>query len=355
MGISYPYSGVNFLGFGENGNFYSNDNIAFDIAENSNPTYYFFKDFILNEGHTLTVNYPCRGLYIYVHGTAIINGTISMTNKGIYSPPTNEYENGYTPLGMYNVILSSGEYKPITLPGSGNLCAGQTYTTHIRVPDDGGCGGGGIGFPRSVTYTGMYGGTVYPGNGGMAGVFSSGSGGGGLIVYGLASSGNDAGSVQASGGAGVAYGGAGGAGKWVHDDKWTGYVCVPGVGSPTYTYNDSNSSSSNYRILYNNANAGVLYFVANKLICGENSLFDSIGHDGSDHTYKIHTIYGPPTYSGSGGTGGGSITVLYRTLIGTINVDVHGGAAGKYKTTNNTLYSPNISAPSGSKRIYNIS
>jgi hypothetical protein len=42
----------------------------------------------INSGDTVTVDQPCRGLFIYVTGNCTINGTLSMNQRGAYANPT---------------------------------------------------------------------------------------------------------------------------------------------------------------------------------------------------------------------------------------------------------------------------
>ena len=42
----------------------------------------------INGGDTVTVDQPCRGLFIYVQGNCTINGTLSMNHRGAFANPT---------------------------------------------------------------------------------------------------------------------------------------------------------------------------------------------------------------------------------------------------------------------------
>lgn len=358
MRISTPKS-INhssIFGYGENGNFFSNDNVELPVADNDDPTYYFFDNFTLNEGHTLTTTRPCRGLYIYVANKAIVNGTISMTNRGIYSPPEGIYENGYIPHNMEYVVTTEGP-KYMGLPGLGKL-AGSDISGQIN----GGCGGGGVTYLHS---DGSIKNTKGNGKGGIAGVFSGGAGAGGSAT-------THDGSTPVTSHTGVArkittgvgsttvigtthssinggdYGGAGGMGAQIGrgvTTYWWYAFGGNGAGNPSYDHSYWSYPYSGTRLVYvykkyTTATPAPLYFIANYLEVGSNNLFTCAGTRGSNAFYgsqggrTVISLYG-------GGSGGGSLTILYNRLSGIINSNTRGG-----------LLKSNTYSPSGASRIY---
>jgi hypothetical protein len=49
-----------------------------------------YRDLVIDEGVTITTEYPCKGLYIYCDGDCVINGTLSMTARGAKFDPQGE-------------------------------------------------------------------------------------------------------------------------------------------------------------------------------------------------------------------------------------------------------------------------
>ena len=47
-----------------------------------------YRDLVIDEGVTITTEYPCKGLYIYCDGDCVINGTLSMTARGAKFDPS---------------------------------------------------------------------------------------------------------------------------------------------------------------------------------------------------------------------------------------------------------------------------
>ena len=211
-----------------------------------------YSSLYVSTGHTITVDQPCRGLFIYVSGDLTVNGTISMTAKGGFSDPTasggsdsNAVPTDGLVLGLFD-SSGIGGTDTFTNDGTGfngagsavrtaianqdNLAGDGTKYRIIRVGATGGAGGvsGGGGQDPGDYGTdgatgaaamssggggGGRGGGFNPGpwspptgaqggDGGSAGCFGGGSGGGAAATR------NTSGS--ASGGNGVDYGGAGG-------------------------------------------------------------------------------------------------------------------------------------------------
>ena len=177
----------------------------------------------INSGDTVTVDQPCRGLFIYVQDDCTINGTLSMTAKGGLSNPTTSGGSDNNTVGTNGLrlgLVTSGGTQSLTndgteFNGSGtgvrtvianqsNISSNGTIFAISREGATGGAsqvgpssgwgggsgaagsngttgaatistGGGGSGARWSGGYTGV----STSGAGGTGGCFSSGAGGGG--------------------------------------------------------------------------------------------------------------------------------------------------------------------------------
>lgn len=312
MRISQPISN-NGLYFGDKnlGNFETKGDITLPL-EYGDYGYFFFENFVVNEGHTVTFSNCGRGFYIYVYGDAVINGTISVVDLGFPCDPNTEpeYENGYTPLGMENVTYLDPvdnliKFETIKLPGYSDLAPKDT---DAKVP--GGCGGGRT--TKTSSYT-----PSYKGDGGCASVFSGGSGAA-MGWRPLSSLGGNSNSQYLDHYHAPAkdYGHDGG--KPVNMGMSYSGSPAGGCGHPTWQLYVQDGARR-YRTI-GNYTPGVLYLVCrNKLKLGAKHLFDAHGHDG------ISGSTAPQAYITSGASGGGSITILYSDLEGTVNYNVKGG------------------------------
>lgn len=333
MRLSSPkYYSPNFFGNAAHGTFESKDAITYlDVPDDQGPTYYFFKNFIIHENHIVTTTKPSRGLYIYVLDTAIINGTLSMTSRGIYSPLVDEYANGYIPIGLGDVLMNTGRrsFGLGTSLAAGGVTTSATAYKSGGVGVDGGCGGGGCGGTR-YSYLG--------GKGGCAGLFGGGAGGSGSAYD--SAGGHD----QCAGGIVGAdaqdYAGRGGY-KRASVCSVT-YTHASGAGNPGYAYKTVNingtSSTGFYAHDSYTGTGGILYVIANKFSIFDKGLLQSVGL-----TVTGTTI--PASGSGvayGGGSGGGGVTVLYKHNL--VKNDI-----SKFISNNG-----GINAGAGDKRIFQI-
>lgn len=316
MRLSYPYStqSNNFFGFREHGNFESQQTLTKFDTSDGQQCYKFFKNFTLHDGHTLTTTDPCRGLYIYVDGNAYIGGTISMTNRGIYSPPTGEYANGYTPLGMQNLVLIDSTRVSPKLPGS------------LAIPtasgSNGGCGGGGT-KPDESHWIYRVGTVTYvSASGGKAGVFSGGSGGPG-IYYSVWQGGYS--TTCQPGTPAIDYGGMGGYGYPFYDSRAL-VRAGSGAGNPGKIYDSYSSTMKLVDSATYTGTGGILYLVVRgKLTIGQTSSLTSAGINGQAGVSNVVMSEDYRAGTDGCGSGGGSITVAYTSLIGTLVGNVAGG------------------------------
>lgn len=314
MRLNYPYTtqSNNFFGFREHGNFESKSPLTQFDTSDGQPCYKFFKNFTLHDGHTLTTSDPCRGLYIYVDGDAYIGGTISMSNRGIYSPPTGDYANGYTPLGLHTVHAI--DFNPIDISISPLCTVGATTPSIIA------CGGGGEQRTSNVGYGGWYKAT---GVGGKSGIFSGGAGAGGTMVsYGI--NGSNAGATV--GDDADDYGGSGGLPILSKRFEWSGgYSGGGGCGNPGYYKPNYSTGEALANPLYTGT-GGVLYLIVRgNIITSSTTKLTSSGINSGPSVSGSGGYYQSVIYYCGGGTGGGIIIVLYAGTCGTLPGDVAGG------------------------------
>ena len=245
---------------------------------------------------------PVRKLFtvLYVTGDLTNNGVISMSARGANHSnltPNNIY------IGNSNRFNSlSNKYIPAT-GGAGG--AGFTLTnndnTLLTVASNGtsgingGTGGGSTGLLviRNGTFT--------MGSGADGTSYSGGAGSGGIYSFGLANTTGSTCNASPNGGAGsdgvILSPGAtagGGAGNPSGRDRFPG-----GTGEPTTS-----------------GTGGTLIVIVEGAIRGD-GLFSSRGVDGNNSTGTVP----------GGGSGGGSVTVLYGTLATTLLFSISGGTA----------------------------
>lgn len=294
-----------------------------------------YSQLTISAGHTMTVNQPCRGLFIYVSGNCTIDGTLSMTKKGGLSNPTTSGGSDSNAVGANGLqigLMTTGGSQSFTNDGTGfngcgtavrtatantaNLSSNGTIFTVSQLGATGGAtvtysdggytpynngsngttggttittGGGGSG---QLQKDGSSGGTA--GSGGRGGAFSGGAGGGGCYH-------NGSGTATATGGGD--YGGAGGNGA-----TRTSTAAAGGAGNP------GGSSSNGTPTLAAETGVGGLIFllVGGDLSIGASGSIEANGGGGGNH------------YVDGGGSGGGAIFAFH---------------AGTY-TVNNTNSTP---------------
>ena len=91
-----------------------------------------YSSLTINAGHTLTVNQPCRGLFIYVAGDCTIDGTLSMTGKGGKADPTasgGSDSNSVGANGLQLGLMTTGGSETFTNDGTGFNGAGTAVRT----------------------------------------------------------------------------------------------------------------------------------------------------------------------------------------------------------------------------------
>jgi hypothetical protein len=285
------------FGNGADGNVTISSNTNLSSTTDGDIIYKNYMNLTINSGCTLSVSNRCKGLWIRVRGTLVLNGTISMTQK---AP---KLQNAGSDLYLC--------YSDIKVPAIG--AAGGARVNTINSPGnpggngvDGQCGGGGSGGFHPYSW----GTDVYSGAGAAgfsAGGGSGGSGAGATTNYTTRLGGNNGLPYGGNGGNGVggnAFASGGGAGG----DGSSG-----GTGTCNYNYYYAGGGSPGA--------GGVLIIMANR-IEGTGSL-TSIGSNGG---WAWNATGGGA--GGGGGSGGGSITLYYATTSADWPMNVAGGAGG---------------------------
>ncbi len=75
------------FGDGADGEFDSEDDVQWEVAEAGDTVIKDFEEFTLNAGHTLTVNKSCRAVIIRSMGNVTIDGEINLDKRGGYGNP----------------------------------------------------------------------------------------------------------------------------------------------------------------------------------------------------------------------------------------------------------------------------
>ena len=334
----YMYGATaNYMGDGSDGNLSTDANVTHTV-QNTNGSYdgdmvvKQYSSLTINAGHTMTVNQPCRGMFIYVSGDCEINGTLSMTGKGGKSDPTasgGSDSNAVGANGLQLGLLTTGGTETFTNDGTGFNGAGTAIRTAtantanisssgtifsisklgagtMTGPADSDSGyafgrdgnNGTTGATTIQTGSGgsgqihKDGGSSYSaGDGGAGGAFSGGAGGGGKYQSG--GSGDHAGD-------GEPYGGAGG-----HAHSTGSVGSGGGAGNPGGA-RDTTGDSRYYADPVAGVGGIIWLLVGGNLTIGANGKIEAEGSAGG-HAYVE-----------GGSSGGGAIFVLYT---GTYTVD----------------------------------
>lgn len=320
------------FGSGKDGYFNSNGNITFTVdSEDISTVIKHYNSFILNTGHTLTVDKRCKGLFIFVRGDCIINGTIDMTGKAAKMSPSGA---GLiqVPIGVPILEL------PVGGPGGDGGSGGRGgITSGFGSPRTNG-GNGTLGAPGRW-FGGGFGG---PGGGGGGGgrtdiVHGSDGGNAGICNYDLpfgngGSGSNDmdtpggTGGNFAGGGGGYGMGGAGGGGGGAGMSG--GYGGYSGATSTEYGAN----GATNYAI----GGGSVVIVCKGNFTIGSGGSIIAKGNNGGAGGRGGDAL--PTGDSGSGGGGGGqggggggTVAILHGGAYinyGTINVNGGSGGSG---------------------------
>ena len=342
LGSSGAGGALNYYGDGSDGDVTTSGDVTYTVANKSGS--YDGDMYVANytaldisSGDTITVDQPCRGLFVYVDGDCTIDGTLSMTARGGLSDPTasggsdlNAVGAAGLQLGLFSPSGSSSHTNDGTsFNGAGNAVRTATAnqddisgdgtiftiskTGGASLPTGSGSGpcasnpgsSGNAGATGAVTISTGGGGTgqsytechwadtSYYGGGGAGGAFSGGAGGGGSYskFY-----------NNAAGGSGGSYGGGGGGGVGVVGGAGGG------AGNPAGASPGATAATDGV--------GGTLWLVVKGDL--------TIGGSGS---IQANGSAGSP--GKGGGSGGGAVFVLYAGTLsnsGTITATGGGGS-----------------------------
>ena len=290
----------------------------------------------IDTGDTVTVDQPCRGLFILVKGDCTINGTLSMTARGAFANPTSSGgsdSNAVDSNGLRFPFLTSGGSSSLTaantlLNGCGtearsvisNFQTLSSNGTIISIPRVGttrgsganannlttsiaggpggtttnGCGGGGAGkaYYRAVSQ-----------DGGLSSCFGGGSGSGAVRSY----SSNYTNSSNP-----VDYGGQGGQGQYSGSFQ---NVSGGGAGNPAGGSTGTSTGGTN------GTGGVIILVVAGNLTIGASGKILANGSPGGVASDDANNMEG-------GASGGGRIIIAHRgTYSNSGTVQAVGGKA----------------------------
>ena len=312
-----------------------------------------FKDLTIDANVTLTTKQPTRGMFIYVTGDCVINGSLSMTSRGALANPTSSGGSDTSAVpanGLQIGLRTSGGGDTFTNDGSGfagsgtgvktaianqgDISSNGTIFTMTRAGGTGGAsysgsgrvagtagtapstsgvslstGGGGGGGTGNWSSANSVGGRA----GALAGVFGGGSGGGGF------SSSNNTYTVTPT--VGTDYGGSGGAGgRGPHGDARSG----GGAGNAGGAGAQGSHCCGNAG---DSGTGGIIWLVVKgDLTIGASGTIEGDGGNGG-------STGGTALESGGGGgAGGGSVHALHGGTLsnsGNITANAGGGGSGR--------------------------
>lgn len=299
----------------------------------------------INSGDTVTVDQPCRGLFIYVTGNCTINGTLSMNQRGAYANPTSSGGSDS------NAVSSNGLRLPMwTSSGSDTLTVAATLFngcgTAVRsaIANQTSISGNGtiLQSIRSNSSRDSYSGTqrnnsTSYGTPGQKSSVSNSTGTGGRGGYWLNDS-TQAGNLYVAGGYSSCFGGgSGGGGVNANGGSYlntnaTDYGGPGGDGRSNHSYNGMGGGAGNPRGSDTgnvgssgvNGTGGCIW-----LIVGGNLTIGSSGIICADGSKGGGINSGGDFNSGGGGSGGGRIIIAHKgTYTNNGTVQAVGGDGG---------------------------
>jgi hypothetical protein len=293
----------------------------------------------INNGNILTTDQPCRGLFIYVSGDCVINGSLSMTARGAFADPTvagasdasavnsTGLRYGFTISGIdpANFPMAATEFngcgngiksvitagfaslgaaqfnKTVTIPRTG---AAQTAT--LATASNGITGNAGVNGQTGSGGTGAVANGTSAGPGGAGTCFSGGAGSGGTAQGAVTGPGS---SIGGPGGNGLNYSGGGGS--------------AGGAGNP----GGAPQGNTGREQAGGNGIGGLLWLVVGgNLTIGASGTIEAKGVKGGDVTGASAVAVEDAS---GGGSGGGSIVVAYKgTFTNNGSITAAGGLGG---------------------------
>ena len=305
-----------------------------------------YNSMIIDAGDTVTVDQPCRGLFIYVTGNCTINGTLTMTARGAFANPTSSGgsdSNAVDSNGLRLGLFTSGGSDTLTSAATlFNGCGTDVRTAIANQPSISG-NGTILKIERTNTsidqFTGQQAdGSGYKGTPSQKSSVSNSTGTGGRGGYWM----NDAGCngyVYVSGGYSSCFGGGSGGGGW----NGNGFSCGPGDATQATNYGGAGGTgASNHGYAgvaggagnprggdigsATNAEAGtggvIWLIVGGNLTIGASGVISANGKNGGSTS-------GGDFNSAGGGSGGGRIIIAHKgTFTNNGTIEALGGYGG---------------------------
>ena len=295
----------------------------------------------IDENVWLTTDQPGRGLLIYVEGDAVINGTLSMTARGAYTPNIN---NEVNPEGLQYPVAIAGEGLINTsgdFTGAGTEA--ENIASGISVNGEGKVftikREGADGAPGAVQ--GASSGLTKGIDGSSGGIGESGGGGSGGALNGccLKEPGDAYGILRSgTGGKSTCFSGGSGSGSVATNDGRTGGAEMTGQSATDYggqggdagnsgaidIASGAGNPSGQHPYIPPNGTGGLLILiVGNNLTIGSNGKITAEGAAGGNVPSA--------GYADGGGSGGGNVMIFYSGLfennnsLGDDSIAVDGG------------------------------
>ena len=283
-----------------------------------------YENLTINSGYTLTTAQPCRGMIIFVKGNCVINGTLSMRERGALADPTSAGGSdsaavdssglriGYIDTGATETLSS------VSLAGCGTAAVtvaskfpALSSNGHIFNIDRQGAAGAGNVSGHTTQGNDATSAANKTGGGGSGGSHERGNTGAG--AYGACFGGGSGGGGSRTGSATAAvnWGGKGG-------NAGSGTGCAGGAGNPNGNGNSGFTASGE------TGTGGTLFlFVKGNLTIGGSGVITAEGSKGDT-----------ATEGGGGNSGSGAIIIGYAgTLSNSGSITV--GARARNTSTNN--------------------
>ncbi len=279
-------SSITWFGTGADGDFSTTGNTNFTNTVDGEVVIKNYKSLVINSGHTVTTQFRCRGLLIYVGGDCTINGTLTMTSRGAFSSGSYAHY-------LYQGKNNNGNFIPMYYYNSSSVINSASYAASGFIPiyPVGGLGGA----ANTNGVSGIYGQTGGGGGGRSGGTGTSGTSWSG-------GSGGGAGAGASSGGL---YAGAGGAAITLN--------CGGGAG------NSGGASGGGTGTAGSTGIGGlIILIVKGTLTIGSSGIISCDGSAGGDGTA-----------GGGGGSGGGRVIILYnKQFLNSGTITANGGSGG---------------------------
>ena len=256
---------------------------------------YFPKSLYIPSGVTMTPSNRCKGLYVFVNGNLLIDGTISMSARGASATGVDTPLTARLKMPRTIVRSVSRETK------RAEDIVERVFGTVGTVPAIGAAGGASKSSPGGGI-NGSAGTGRRCGGGGSGGVYNSGTSGRGGTGTSFSGGAGGGGGSGGTGGDGSDTGGAGGNGGG-------DYHAAGGAGNPRGSGGRENFASD--------GTGGVLFLVVRgSLYVGSGGVIQANGSPGKEHD------------ASGGGSGGGSINVIYGVSFSNRGSVVANGGVG---------------------------